>query len=126
MGGQYTSTSAISANRGAMIAFANGLSINFSNVTATNLISANACGLIYSATNASISLSFTGCTVSGATVQVSAGSAAIFAGAESWGSGGVTGKRYSAAENSILLGIGSPTAIPGTVAGTVDSTSSFS
>ena len=100
-------------------------SLTFSNLSAVAALEAFSGGQIFVYESVPVSVDFAGCTFSRAALYVTAGSIFANYGTMTW-SGSVTGKNYSAIGCSVIRGIGSPTAIPGTVSGTIDSTSYFS
>jgi hypothetical protein len=124
LSGSFTLTGNINAIRGGRMSIANGSSLSFSGLNTTCAIAAYGGGIIFTYLNNTVSFSFTSCTFSRGTVDLQGCGLLYLQGTENW-SGSPTGKRYNLVGCSCLYGGGSPTAIPGTVAGTADSTSSF-
>ena len=119
----------ISVTRTLQFGWKNGANIKFSgNVTPYfGIISANFMGAIGVQSGASISLNIATNPGSSSAVVTSNNMGLVsFSGATITWRGSPTGKRYISTANSALIGVGGANVIPGTVAGTVDSTSFFS
>ena len=119
----------ISVTRTSYLQLNNGTNIKFSGTLTSyqNIISASFLGAIGVQSGASISLNIATKPGSSAAVVSSNNMGLVsFLGATITWSGSPTGKRYISTANSALIGVGGANVIPGTVAGTVDSTSFFS
>lgn len=123
-------TGYMAASRGGVIRWGDGLNLTFDFSLAPSSNPGSAIyvyigGYLTKYSGANATITFTGSwNVSASVLTVQFGGIVVLYGGETW-SGTVTGKRYSLTGGSICNGIGT-TAIPGTVAGTVDSSSYFS
>lgn len=119
----------ISVTRTSYLQFNNATNIKFSGTLTKyqSIINASFLGAIGVQSGASISLNIaTNPGSSSAVVSSNNMGLVSFSGATITWRGSPTGKRYISTANSALIGVGGANVIPGTVAGTVDSTSFFS
>lgn len=126
-----TGTAYITASRGGVIQltattdeYGTTSAINFDNVSARAAFYAYAGGSLITYSGSTLNISFTNCTFSTATVEIEYNSFFSRFGTINM-SGSVTGKRYVAAYCSGIHLSSSATFIPGSTAGTVDTTSYY-
>ena len=105
------------------------LNLTFDNVSAVGLIRGQGGRIVIDYYATAVNLIFNSCTVSGGTVSSESNGFVNFSRSSgttlTW-SGTVTGRKYRGIVLSAIVGVGGANVIPGTTAGTVDSTSFYS
>lgn len=113
----------IQVSYGATLQLAGGSSYTFNNLNNNASFYVYSGGKVVSKYGSSISFNYTGTCSGNANFSVSYGSSVNFVGSETW-TGSYTGKRYDIIACSLIRGAGS-NKIPGSTAGTTDSTSYY-
>lgn len=125
IGGSIQCTGSVQVSRSGVLRMENGLNLSFHNWSGAQSIYVYSGGCIYVADGSSVAISYTGtCSATNATVRATYGAKFVSFGTITF-SGSVTGQRYRLIHMALVAGMGGPSAIPGTVAGTADSTSEY-